>query len=316
MSTLKIGLCIGDPNGIGPEIALKAAEKLLLNQNIDLQIIGDQCVIDFYLNKFPDLFPNTLNKIQVIDVHAISLAQLKPGQVTAEAGYATIEYLKKGVQLAQSKEIDFLIACPHNETAVNLAGIAFNGYPGKVAELTNTPKDQVFIMLVGGGLHIAHATLHEGISTALHRLTPDLVTKAGIAACKALEQLGKKNPALGIFGINPHASENGLFGQEDMNVTFPASQELIKLGWNASTPQGADVLLSENKHDVYLAMFHDQGHIPIKLISPKSAAAITIGTDILFSSVAHGTAMDIAGQGIADPTALINAIEVLKNSIQ
>ena len=316
MAILKIGLCIGDPNGIGPEIALKAAEKFLLDAQIDLQIIGDQSVIDFYLNKFPNLFPNSLNKIQITHVSGISSTQLTPGKVTAEAGYATIEYLKRGVQLAQSKDIDVLIACPHNETAVNMAGISFNGYPGKVAELTNTPKDQVFIMLVGGGLHIAHATLHEGVSSALDRLTSDLVTKAGIAACKALEQLGKKNPSLGIFGINPHAGENGLFGQEDILVTFPASEELKRLGWNASTPQGADVLLSENKHDVYLAMFHDQGHIPIKLISPKSAAAITIGTNILFSSVAHGTAMDIAGKGIASPTALINAIEVLINSIQ
>ena len=306
---IKIGLSIGDHNGIGPEIAIKATQVLAANPRIELKLIGDQRVIEFYANQLA-ISENDLPEI--IHVPTIDdLTDLVPGKVCPIAGKATIEYLKKSVELAKLGNIDAILAAPHNETAVNAAGISFDGYPGKLAELTNTPKDQVFIMLVGGDLRITHVTLHEGLKSALNKINKSLIVNAGQASIKALKQFGFEKPTLAVFGINPHAGEGGLFGQEDENHTFPAVKELQGLGYEVSQPEGADVLLANRKHDVYLAMYHDQGHIPIKLMYPNQAVAITIGTPYIFSSVAHGTAMDIAGKGIANPAALVNAAEVI-----
>lgn len=306
---IKIGLSIGDPNGIGPEIAIKAAEILAINPAIEIMLIGDQGVINFYAN---ELSINLEDLPGIVHVPTLaSLEDLVPGKICPKAGKATIDYLNKAVELAKSGVIDAILACPHHETAVNATGIPFNGYPGKLAELTHTPTDHVFIMLVGGDLRITHVTLHEGLKSALNKINQALIVNAGVASMRALKQFGFEKPRMGVFGINPHAGENGLFGLEDNEHTYPAVKELQEMGYEVSEPQGADVLLANRTHDVYLAMYHDQGHIPIKLMYPNQAAAITIGTPCIFSSVAHGTAMDIAGKGIANPAALVNAAQVL-----
>lgn len=311
---IKIGLSIGDPNGIGPEIAIKATQLLQGNPKLELVLIGDEKVIDFYCNKLNISIPQG---VKIFPVNTFeNLDKLEPGKISPKAGMATIEYLKAAVKLSLDGDIDAILACPHNETAVNSAGIEFNGYPGKLAELTNTPKDRVFIMLIGGDLRITHVTLHQGLREALNRITQGLIEKAGIASIEVLNQFGFKNPRLGVFGINPHAGEGGLFGDEDKNISFPAVKALRASGLNVTDPTGADVLLANRECDVYLAMYHDQGHIPIKLMYPNKAAALIIGTPVIFSSVAHGTAMDIAGKGSADPTALVNAAQVLLGMFQ
>src|SRR5262249_50754497 len=189
--------------------------------------------------------------------------------------------------------------------------IRFSGYPGLIAELTRTPDEKVFLMLVAQGLRIAHVTLHESVASALGRMNVERVVQAGIAAASAARRLGIADPKLGVFGINPHAGEDGLFGDEDERVTKPAVAELRRQGVKADGPQGADLMLSQRRHDVYLAMFHDQGHIPMKLLSPLRSSALTIGTPIVFSSVGHGCAYDIAGKGVADPVALIETLTLL-----
>ncbi|HEY2874385.1 MAG TPA: 4-hydroxythreonine-4-phosphate dehydrogenase PdxA [Reyranella sp.] len=136
-----------------------------------------------------------------------------------------------------------------------------------------------------------------------------------IAAAEAIvvtaKCLGQNTPRIGVFGINPHAGEDGLFGDDDERITKPAVVELKRRGLAVDGPVGADLLLSQRRHDVYLAMFHDHGHIPIKLISPLRASAMTIGVPVLFASVAHGCAFDIAGKGVADPTGVIETVELL-----
>jgi len=194
---------------------------------------------------------------------------------------------------------------------VNRAGIVFNGYPGLVADLTGTPRAKVFIMLVAKGLRIAHVTLHESVATALGRITPELVVAAAEAAVAGAKRIGVAAPKLGVVGINPHAGEDGLFGDEDERITKPAVARLKQAGIDADGPIGADLLLSQRKHDIYLVMFHDQGHIPIKLISPLRASALAIGVPVLFASVAHGCAYDIAGKGVADATGVIETLELL-----
>jgi 4-hydroxythreonine-4-phosphate dehydrogenase/1,2-dihydroxy-3,5-cyclohexadiene-1,4-dicarboxylate dehydrogenase len=169
----------------------------------------------------------------------------------------------------------------------------------------------VFLMLVGGGLRIVHATLHESVQHALDRLSPALVAGAVRAGIRACALLGVDRPATAVFGINPHASEGGLFGPQDARVTIPAVELLRSEGLQVDGPAGADVLLADRRHDLYCAILHDQGHIPVKLLAPRGASALSIGADALLSSVGHGSAMDIAGQGIADAGALIRTIGLL-----
>ena len=194
---------------------------------------------------------------------------------------------------------------------MNRAGIVFNGYTGLVADLTGTPREKSFMMLVAAGLRITHVTLHESVSAALGRMSVGLVVEAGLATDALLRRLGIGAPRLGLFGINPHAGEDGLFGDDDERITKPAVAELRRLGVQVDGPVGADLMLAQRRHDAYLAMFHDQGHIPVKLLSPLRASALAIGVPILFSSVAHGCAHDIAGQGLADPAAIMETLELL-----
>lgn len=301
----RIAIAIGDPNGIGPEIAVKAALRYLAGP-IEPVLVGDDFVIREYARQFA---PGT--ELSVAPVTAFETAAFSPGALSPRAGLATVAYVREAVRLAGRGEVFAVIGCPHSETAINRAGIHFSGYPQLIAELTGTAADRVFLMLVAAGLRIAHVTLHESVRAAVSRITPELVVHAGRAAVEAAKRLGVAAPKLGVFGINPHAGEDGLFGDEDERVTRPAVARLRQLGIAADGPAGADLILSQRRHDVYLAMFHDQGHIPVKLLSPLRASALSIGAPVLFSSVGHGCAFDIAGKGIADPASVVEALALL-----
>jgi len=303
---MRVGITLGDPNGIGPEIAIKAAQHFAGRGKIRPLLVGDGFVIEDTANRLGfDATP------AFIDAPGLDPAGYAPGQLDPRAGKATVAYAEAAVRLACEGRIDAIVGCPHSETAVNRAGIAFSGYPGLIADLTGTPRGQSFMMLTAKGLRISHATLHESVSQALARLSPDLVVAAARATVATAKQLGIAAPRLGVFGINPHAGEDGLFGDEDERITKPAVARLKAEGIAADGPIGADLLLSQRQHDFYLAMFHDQGHIPIKLISPLRASALTIGVPVLFASVAHGCAFDIAGKGTADATGVIETLELL-----
>jgi 4-hydroxy-L-threonine phosphate dehydrogenase PdxA len=296
----RIAIAIGDPNGIGPEIAVKAARHFA-GGAIEPVLVGDEFVVREYGGAGLALAP----------VNALQAAGFVPGKIDPRAGAATVAYIQEAVRLAKAGEVAAIVACPQNETAINGAGIPFSGYAGLLAQLTNTAEDKVFLMLVAAGLRIAHVTLHESVSSALGRITTDRVVAAALASVRAVQRLGVSNPKIGIFGINPHAGENGLFGDDDERITQPAVARLKSLGVRAEGPAGADVMLSQRKHDVYLAMLHDQGHIPIKLVSPLRSSALSIGTPVLFSSVGHGSAHDIAGKGVADPISVIETFALL-----
>ncbi|OFW99843.1 MAG: terephthalate dihydrodiol dehydrogenase [Alphaproteobacteria bacterium RIFCSPHIGHO2_12_FULL_66_14] len=298
---MRIAIALGDPNGIGPEIALKAAAAAKATP----LLVGDRFVIEATARRLGVPVP------EIADVPALDGAAFAPGTLDPRAGKATVAYASAAVSLALAGKVDAVIGCPHSETAVNRAGIKFSGYGGLVADVTATPRDKVFMMLVAKGLRIAHVTLHESVAAALARMTPELVVSAAEAAVATAGRLGVAQPTLGVFGINPHAGEDGLFGDDDERVTKPAVAALRRRGIAADGPVGADLLLSQRRHDFYLAMFHDQGHIPIKLISPLRASALILGVPVLFASVAHGCAFDIAGKGVADPTGVLEALNLL-----
>lgn len=318
-ASLPIAVTIGDPHGIGPEIAVKAAVAFMQGDPRVI-LVGDRFIIEHYAQRFcPDAplretregAPPEPGCIEYLPVEALRPDQFKPGQIDPAAGAAMVAYAAAALDFARAGKAHAVVGCPHNETAVNRAGIPFSGYPGLVARLTNLPEDQVFMMLVGGGLRILHVTLHERLADGLARITPGLVEAAVHACVAALATLGVASPRIGLFGINPHAGEGGLFGDEDDRINVPAAARLRGAGIDVVGPQGADVMLGERNCDAYIAMFHDQGHIPVKLLAGRHASALSIGAGVLFSSVGHGSAFDIAGQGIADPEAVIRTVRLL-----
>ncbi|MCV9996463.1 4-hydroxythreonine-4-phosphate dehydrogenase PdxA [Paeniglutamicibacter sp. ZC-3] len=312
-------LSIGDPNGSGADIAAAAVAALGAAAPV---VVGDRHVFAPSAERLGlavrDAVPGVIAEPGVcdfIDVGVLKPADFAPGKVTAAAGTATIAYVTEAVRLAASGDYAGVVACPHSETAVRQAGIEFAGYPPLIAELTGIPEEKVFLMLVGGGMRIAHVTLHEQLSESIAKLTPDRVVSAGVALNTALRRMGISMPAIHVFGINPHASEGGLFGGDDARVTEPAVAKLRELGIDAVGPTGADVVLGGTRDaDGYLAMYHDQGHIPIKTVARRDAAAVTIGAGVSFSSVGHGPVFGKAGLGTADPSAVLSALRLLAHS--
>ena len=322
MSVSTIALTIGDPNGIGPEIAVKAAVQMARAGGPSIILVGDQYVVracaehyagDFVVHSFDGSAPRA-GVLYVKGVDSLPRAAFNPGTPVAEGGRATVDYVAAAIRLVNDGHASAIVACPHSETNVNAAGIPFSGYPGLLARLTNRPEDHVFLMLVGGGLRIVHVTLHERIHTALARITPELVERAARTADAALRQLQIKQPRIGLFGINPHAGENGLFGDDDDRITVPAAKSLRAAGLQVEGPVGSDLMLGRRDFDVFVAMYHDQGHIPVKLLAGRNSAAMSIGAGVLFASVGHGSAFDIAGKGAAEPDAVLRSLKLLSGA--
>ena len=300
----RIAVPVGDPNGIGPEIALRTAAHYAGRTDVQLTVFGPPAALARAAQglRWPQLPPG----LRLVETPWASLCE--PGVVSADAGRAMVAAATAAIEATRRGEFDAVVAGPHHERAVHLAGIPFSGYPSLLARVCGLSADEVFMMLIGGDLRIVHVTLHERLQTALHRLSPELVMQATRAGARAMRRMGLAQPRIGLFGINPHASEDGLFGDDDHRITTPAAKQLRAQGLQVDGPLGADLLLAERRHDLYVAIFHDQGHIPVKLLYPRSASALSIGADVILSSVGHGSAMDIAGQGKADPRAMIEAV--------
>jgi 4-hydroxy-L-threonine phosphate dehydrogenase PdxA len=310
----RIGIAIGDPNGIGAEIALKAAVAMGRRDAARPLVIGEAFIVEHLC----DVLGYGIAERECFETHlvgALSPADWNPGQVDKAAGAATVAYVREALHLHRGGRIAAIAAAPHSETAVNASGTPFNGYAGLLADLTGTPRDRVFLMLEAKGLRVVHCTLHEGVLDAVARITPALVESAAQAARATLPLLGVPDPSLCVLGINPHAGEGGLFGGEDERITKPAVQAMRAKGWKVDGPVGADLALSERRHDAYVAMLHDQGHIAVKMLSPKGASAIAAGLPVLFSSVGHGAAFDLAGKGQADASAMTDTLAMLQRAI-
>lgn len=307
----RIAIPVGDPNGIGPEIALKTVAAYAGRDDLALTLFGPARVLEQTAESLA--LGELLSATPVVATAPLSNAAFRPGEVNAHAGAATIDAATRAIEATRSGQFDAIVAAPHHETAIAQAGIAFSGYPSLVARVCEQPEDSVFLLLIGAGLRIVHVTLHESVQFALGRLSSRLVVDAARAGARALVSLGIDAPRIALMGINPHAGEGGLFGQEDRAITEPAAALLRAEGFDITGPAGGDMLLAARSHDLYVAIFHDQGHIPIKLLSPQRASALSIGADVILSSVGHGSAMDIAGQGVASPRAMIETVAMLGN---
>lgn len=312
-------LAIGDPNGIGPEIAVKAALRFAQERGEPrIVLLGDEQVIRFYADlcgvgdRLTRFGAGRANEgLLFFAVKALDATSYRPGTASAAGGRATIAYIEAALGLVDAGRATAIVACPHSEKSVNAAGIPFSGYPSLLARLKRLPEDEVFLMLVGGGLRIVHVTLHERLQDALARINPRLIEAAVRAGVGALQQLGIDSPKVGIFGINPHAGEGGLFGDDDTRIVEPSVAKLRSEGYLVEGPIGADLMVGRNDLDAFVAMYHDQGHVPVKLLAGRNTAAMSVGSGFIFSSVGHGCAFDIAGRNIADCEPVLRSLRLV-----
>lgn len=326
-----IGITMGDPASIGPEIAVKALSEKKVYDICKPLIVGDGHVIEKSLSLVD--FEGDINRIQavsqsrfeygtidVFDLQNVDLSTLDYGKVSPLAGDAAFEAVKKVIELVVENQIDATVTGPINKEAINLAGHQFSGHTEIYAHYTDTLK--YAMLLVHGNLRVIHVSTHVSLKQAC-----DLVKKKRIlevihlldAAC---QQFGVKQPKIGVAGLNPHAGDGGLFGSEENLEIIPAIDEANSLGFNVEGPVPADTLFSKAKGGMYdgcVAMYHDQGHIPFKLegfvwdseknqMKSVQGVNITLGLPIIRCSVDHGTAFEIAGKGVASPEAMSLAI--------
>jgi 4-hydroxy-L-threonine phosphate dehydrogenase PdxA len=324
MSLPRIAISIGDPAGIGPEIALKAALSEEVRKLCVPVLVGDRSAVELHAAackltpEIISVMPEQVREL-VLPAGAVALiarAQLQPGELqlgklSAIHGRAILDSATVAINAALAGQVDAVVAAPQTEKSVQMAGVHFDGYPTFVASVVGVPRDNAMLMLCFDDKRIVHVTLHTSVRKAIEQITIARVEAVIHAAAVALKRLGVAAPRIAVSGLNPHASEDGLFGDEEAEIISPAIARAKAAGINVEGPYGADTFLAKAGIDAHVVMLHDQGHVAAKALAPNRAAGMTIGTPVLFSSVAHGSALDIAGQNKAKPDAVIEAVKRL-----
>lgn len=330
---LTIGITMGDPASIGPEITVKALAKQEVYDWCNPLIIGDACVMEAAVRIVgrEDIKINAISSVQearfqygtidVYDMKLVNMDELELGKVSAMAGEAAFQYVKKAIELAMAGEIDGTVTNAFNKEAVNLAGHHYSGHTEIYAEFTGTKK--YTMMLAHENLRVVHVSTHVPLRVACDRVKKDRVLEVIRIANQACMDLGIEKPKVGVAGLNPHSSENGMFGFEEAEEITPAILAAREEGICADGPVPPDTIFSKARggwYDIVVAMYHDQGHIPLKVVGfvynqeaqkwdAVAGVNITLGLPIVRASVDHGTAFDQAGQGIANELSLMNAID-------
>lgn len=320
----RVGITMGDPVGIGPEIIVKALEDNAIWGICSPLIIGDSGV----MNKSLDLLGSKLElnimnevgngakkearRVDVISLSNLDLNQFIYGKPNKDTGNAMVSYVKEAIHLALGKKIDAIVTCPINKAAMSLAGYPYPGHTELLAAETNT-RDYA-MMLAGEKLKVVLVTIHVPFKEVPEILTREKIVSVIRLSDSTLKKFfGINKPRVAVAALNPHAGEEGLFGEEEETIIAPAICEARAEGINALGPFSPDSLFSHTyngKFDVVICMYHDQGLIPLKLLYFEEAVNITLGLPIIRTSVDHGTAYDIAGTGKANPKSLMNAIKV------
>jgi 4-hydroxythreonine-4-phosphate dehydrogenase len=325
---------MGDPSGCGPEIGIKALAHAKTYELCRPVIIGDAGVMEKAAKeaaKRQDIAIHPVSSIKeclftpgtidVYDLHNVEADKLKIGKVDAMSGEAAFTSVKKAIELALAGEIDATITNPLNKEALNLAGHHYSGHTEIYADFTNTKNYSM--MLAEGSLRVVHVSTHVSLREACDRVKKDRVLKVIELAHNTCKSLGINAPKIAVAGLNPHAGENGMFGREEIEEIAPAIEAAKAKGINAEGPIPPDTVFPKARggmYDIVVAMYHDQGHIPLKVLGFQYDRAagkwqavkgvnITLGLPIIRSSVDHGTAFDQAWQGSANESSLINAIE-------
>ena len=327
-----IGITLGDPAGIGPEITVKSLSYSTFYDSCKPFVIGDASVLaaaikilgkDLKINIIHNINEAlfTFGTIDVYDMNLVNIDELTRGEVSAMAGNAAFEYVKKAITLAMDDTIDATVTNALNKEALNLAGHHYSGHTEIYAEFTGTKK--YTMLLVHDALRVVHVSTHVSLRNACDLVKKERVLEVIRIANQACKDFGIVQPKIGVAGLNPHCGENGLFGTEEIEEIAPAIALAKEEGILTDGPIPPDSIFSKARggwYDVVVAMYHDQGHIPLKVLGfvydreakawqSISGVNITLGLPIIRTSVDHGTAFDQAGLGIADETSLNNAIE-------
>lgn len=317
-----IGIPMGDPAGIGPEIVVKSIAAPETHQYACIVVAGDQKIledactfsgIELTINVINNLSqiqdkPGVLNLIQCGELdHSI----FKNGQIQGQCGKAAFEYIKVITELAMARKLDAIATTPINKESLKAGQINYIGHTEILADLTHT-QDPLTMFQVRD-LRVFFLTRHASLVNAIQSLTPQRVCDYAIRCHEALIKLGIDNPRMTVAGINPHCGEHGLFGHEDDDVLLPGIKMAQQQNININGPKPADSVFYfalDGGYDAVLSPYHDQGHIATKMVDFHRTISITNGMPILRTSVDHGTANDIAGKGIANPISLIEAIRL------
>ena len=315
---------MGDPCGIGPEITVKVAAFPGFSRQHRTFVIGDRGRLEAEIRK------NSL-PLRVVEIgqakNAIPLdgvlyvlqgptepAPLPYGRVDARAGKAAFAYVRHAIELANDRRIDGICTAPINKEALAAAGVKYPGHTEMLADLSRAPS--VAMMLVSKSLTVALVTNHCALMEAIHRISITEELRVIRLADRTLQRLGVAKPRIGVAGLNPHAGEGGLFGTEDRDIINPAVIAARQEGLNVSGPLPPDTVFMQARKghfDVVVAQYHDQGLIPIKLLGVEHGVNLTAGLPYVRTSPDHGTAFDIAGQGIANPSSLRMALEMARD---
>lgn len=316
-----IALTMGDAAGIGPEIIAKSfahaevhdwCRPVVIGDAIRLQRARSITGVDVAIEPIADVRNAAFRPglLEVIDLGLIP-ETLPFGELSAIAGDAAFRYIDCAVRLACSSGVDAICTAPLNKEALHAGGHLFPGHTEILAKLTDTPE--VSMMLVGGGLRVIHVTTHMGIVDAIRRIEPGIVARTIRRGHETLVCEGIARPKIGVCGINPHAGEHGLFGYgEDERKVAPGVAQVVEEGLDVEGPLPADTLFSRAKRgdfDLVVAMYHDQGHGPVKVLGLDVGVNVTVGLPVVRTSVDHGTAFDIAGTGVADEHSLLAALQ-------
>ncbi len=317
-----VGITMGDPAGIGPEVCAKALTAPETSVVADCLVIGDKKAMRQGLKaaKVPNIEINPVKKVEeakfsrgiidVLDLKNVD-ARLKMGQVSKAAGQAAVEYIEKAIRLAMDGRIDAITTGPINKEAMYKAGHKFQGHTEILAARTRAKN--YAMMFVSDTLWMMLVTTHLPLKEVSKNLDKQKIVKRIKLAHETMFKLREKKPRIGVAGLNPHAGEAGLFGDEEIKIIKPAVDEAKKLGINVKGPISPDAifyLANIGMFDIVIAMYHDQGLIPLKLLSFNRSVNVTAGLPIIRTSVDHGTGFDIAGKGWANPQSLIQAIKV------
>lgn len=320
----RIAITLGDVAGIGPELLVKAWRDPLLWAICRPIVLGNAAVLRRAARELaggtealkvrPGDGPASDGDpayLPCVDPSATPVSELEPGRVHPEAGRAAYDWLVQAIDWAQAGQIDAIVTLPINKEGLRAAGLAYPGHTEILAERTATKN--FAMMLYRQGLGVLHATLHMALRQVFEHLSTAGIHERIVLLDAMMRRLGVAAPRLAVAALNPHAGEHGLFGDEEGRIIEPAIGLARSRGIDVAGPLPADTLFAAaaaGRYDGVVAMYHDQGHIALKVLGWRQAVNITVGLPIVRTSVAHGTAYDIAGQGLADPASLLEAVRV------
>jgi 4-hydroxythreonine-4-phosphate dehydrogenase len=302
-----IAVTIGDPAGIGPEVVTKALADPEVASLAEWKVVGDEAVLGWASQVTGLRLPPNA---EVVHAGALERESWRPGQLSAACGRAALAYIREGVRLCLEGRAHALTTAPVNKEAVALTGEKFSGHTEYIAALCGAQDSRM--LLAGSRLRVVHVSTHISLRRACD-LDPARILRTIELGGEAIQRMGFERPRIAVCGLNPHAGENGLFGEEDAQRIAPAVSQARARGWDCWGPLPADTVFlraARGEFDLVVAMYHDQGHIPAKLLDFEGTVNVTLGLPIIRTSVDHGTAFDIAGRNVANPANMKAALRL------